>query len=95
MPRRTPALRVVDGEHPSLPHDDRPKRRKSGFGPSTGTFKRIAARDGFRCLVCHSTDELTIDHDIPLSRGGTNDDGNLQLLCGPCNSRKGSSTTAE
>ena len=30
----------------------------------------------------------TIDHKIPLSRGGTNDLENLQPMCGECNRRK-------
>ncbi|MCE2500620.1 MAG: HNH endonuclease [Dehalococcoidia bacterium] len=29
-----------------------------------------------------------IDHKIPVNQGGTNDRGNLQLLCAPCNLRK-------
>lgn len=31
----------------------------------------------------------TIDHVIPFSRGGTNDDYNLRISCGPCNNDKG------
>ena len=32
---------------------------------------------------------LTVDHVVPKSRGGADDPDNLQLLCGACNSMKG------
>lgn len=51
-------------------------------------LERIGNRDGFLCHNCGSTDKLEIDHVIPLSRGGTNDDGNLQILCKSCNCKK-------
>jgi 5-methylcytosine-specific restriction endonuclease McrA len=31
----------------------------------------------------------TIDHIVPLARGGTNYEGNLTPACRPCNSSKG------
>jgi 5-methylcytosine-specific restriction endonuclease McrA len=34
-------------------------------------------------------DQMTIDHIIPKSKGGTDRWPNLQLMCGPCNNRKG------
>jgi hypothetical protein len=34
---------------------------------------------------------LTVDHIVPKSQGGGNDDQNLQLLCEKCNAKKGSS----
>ena len=41
------------------------------------------------CSICYVTTNLTVDHIIPRSRGGTNDPDNLQVLCRSCNSRKG------
>ena len=45
-----------------------------------------------RCSYCgrtHRIHYLEIDHKHPFSRGGGNEIGNLQLLCTPCNMRKG------
>lgn len=45
-----------------------------------------------RCSYCgrtHRLRYLEIDHKHPVSRGGGNEIGNLQLLCVPCNMRKG------
>ena len=38
---------------------------------------------------------LDIDHKNPVARGGSDRITNLQLLCGPCNTRKGSLTDGE
>jgi 5-methylcytosine-specific restriction protein A len=49
----------------------------------------VFARDGYTCLYCGTDANLTVDHQVPLVLGGTNDLENLQTLCGSCNSRKG------
>ena len=51
----------------------------------------IYRRDGYRCCKCHRrTDDLEIDHIIPISKGGKSTYENLQTLCHRCNVVKGS-----
>ena len=50
--------------------------------------RRVFERDGHKCVSCGSFDELTIDHIIPRSLGGTNAELNLQTLCFACNGAK-------
>lgn len=50
---------------------------------------QVAVRDQGRCRQCGSAQDLHYDHVIPWSRGGANTVNNIQLLCGPCNRRKG------
>lgn len=84
------ALRDGDTEFlASLPYLGKPKRRRvSRLSISTGTRKRIIARDGM-CLACGSIDDLQVDHIKPVVFGGTNEESNLQTLCGACNRAKG------
>jgi 5-methylcytosine-specific restriction endonuclease McrA len=52
-------------------------------------FKRVFERDNFTCKFCGQKNNLTIDHKIPLSKGGTNYFENMQTLCKSCNCKKG------
>ena len=56
------------------------------------------ARANGHCQKCtrkipHS-DDWDLDHAIPLSRGGTNDDSNMQVLCSWCHGDKTSDDSA-
>ena len=46
-----------------------------------------------RCLRCFGLKPLSVDHVVPLSRGGSNTIENLQGLCRECNSIKGTDDT--
>lgn len=50
------------------------------------------------CYHCQGTfkkEELTMDHLIPVVRGGTSSKNNVVVACKPCNSAKGNLTRAE
>lgn len=62
----------------------------------------MAGRDGALCCWCSRTvvirriepgqiagDDATIEHVIPLSRGGGNEPANLKIACWKCNSERG------
>lgn len=46
------------------------------------------------CAVCITTD-YSVDHITPLSKGGSNNKDNIQLLCKSCNSSKGNKDPIE
>jgi hypothetical protein len=48
----------------------------------------VMVRDGARCRICSCARNLEIDHIVPVSKGGTSEEGNLQTLCRRCNRRK-------
>lgn len=59
---------------------------------TTGAWLRILLRCGNKCLRCKRKPpyvKLTIDHVIPLCKGGLHDEHNVQPLCVSCNSIKG------
>lgn len=49
----------------------------------------VMERDRYACAECEATDELTLDHIWPYSKGGQDTVANLRVLCRSCNSRKG------
>lgn len=48
----------------------------------------IFNRDGNICLNCGTDKDLSIDHILPIKKGGDNIISNLQTLCKRCNSKK-------
>lgn len=57
-------------------------------------LQQLIERDGSSCrycgIHCESEDNLTIEHLIPKSRGGSNHLKNLAITCKACNNHKGS-----
>jgi 5-methylcytosine-specific restriction endonuclease McrA len=57
--------------------------------------KNILRRDNHRCQFCGVSNNLTIDHIIPKSRGGEDSWENLITACIRCNNKKGNKTLDE
>lgn len=65
--------------------------RKAAFTP-----KNLLVRDNHTCQYCgHKSKKLTIEHVIPLSRGGKTNFENCVIACAACNNKKGSKTPRE
>ena len=50
--------------------------------------ERILIRDGFCCQYCGQENATTVDHVIPISKGGTDEPDNLVAACTRCNYSK-------
>ncbi len=56
----------------------------------------VLERDEYTCVYCgRRGGRLTLDHVLPVCRGGTSDLSNLVAACVPCNSAKGTRTLQE
>lgn len=67
------------------------KQAAGDFTPQE--WLEMCARHNHRCAACGEKKPLTVDHVVPLSKGGTNTIDNLQPLCLPCNLRKATKST--
>ena len=63
------------------------KRKRKNLHYSSLKWK-IFKRDGFACRNCNSQEFLELDHIIPVSKGGKDEEENYQTLCKKCNVRK-------
>lgn len=60
--------------------------------------QHVFLRDGFKCVYCReamSLKDLTLDHVIPVVRGGARTWSNIVSCCIPCNQKKGARTPQE
>lgn len=71
----------------------RKARAKGGY--STKDYIKLLKRNLNKCYYCNKNYANSIDHVLPLSRGGTNYIGNIVPACGSCNYSKGPRTIVE
>jgi len=75
--------------------DEKRRARKAGNGGcyTAQEWRDLCDRYGNKCLACGAAGvKLSVDHVIPISKGGSNSNDNLQPLCISCNSSKGTKT---
>lgn len=66
----------------------------NAFTADKDVRESVFKRDGMRCRKCGSTESLSLDHIVSVFDGGADDIRNMQVLCVPCNSSKGSKSEA-
>jgi 5-methylcytosine-specific restriction endonuclease McrA len=69
-------------------HNRRARKIGNGGKHTASEWRALCAWFGNVCLRCGAQEKLSVDHVVPLSKGGTSAIDNLQPLCKPCNNRK-------
>lgn len=87
---KSAAYRAANPEAVSAVWHTRRARKLGIEGSFTAEeWRAIKGRQNGRCALCQAECDLTVDHIVPLARGGTNFADNIQGLCGTCNRSKG------
>ena len=77
-------------------HHIQRERKKARDLKCTSWWKQLVAQGN--CYYCGKnviSSEITMDHKIPVSRGGKTTKGNVVACCKPCNNNKKWKTPAE
>ena len=68
----------------------RARKLQSGAGLSSGLVAKLFELQSGKCPCCNQPlgEDFHLDHQMPLALGGSNTDGNMQLLRAKCNMQK-------
>lgn len=86
------------GGEPPAPSPESVKREKEkakGLKASVWWQNQLEKGECHYCAQTFEKKDLTMDHIVPLSRGGKSTKGNVVVACKPCNSDKKYYTAAE
>jgi 5-methylcytosine-specific restriction endonuclease McrA len=99
--RNREEIRSRNSEYRKANRDkDRHRAARRRFRKAEATVGLVTQRDLDRllsapCMACGATEGQTIEHMIPLARGGSHSIGNLATLCLSCNTSKSDLTWVE
>lgn len=86
-------------DHPEISCANRHKRREMAIknGNNTLTWRQMQEIkvENPTCKACGSSEDISVDHILPLERGGQNCKENCTVLCRSCNSSKHAKTYTE
>jgi 5-methylcytosine-specific restriction endonuclease McrA len=87
------SIRIEKASHAAKKHHTRSRRVEFNAKRSQLVLALIDNGTPYICAAsgCRETMDLTIDHIVPLSRGGADELSNLRFLCRKYNSSKGDS----
>lgn len=91
---RRAAIKAYDSANPNVRRAISASRRARKLGAAgvytSDDIKRLFDLQRGRCACCAGSivDRYHVDHVYPLSKGGSNESKNIQLLCPECNLRK-------
>lgn len=77
-----------DGYVPPMWNDGIWQDRTNATPRVSNSARNEFKKSGSKCRYCHATEDLTVDHKVPLILGGLDTKANWQILCGRCNSMK-------
>jgi hypothetical protein len=94
-----PVSKLLINKYPEFLKKDGQFKRYSNWNQWLRTA--LFHRENGCCSICKTNltgifsieEKLHIDHIVPISKGGTNDPTNLQILCEECNLKKGNRNT--
>lgn len=82
-------MRLSKSKIRKIKRAERRKQSKINFSLKKRLYKDVVFYPCCYCKNVFMIEKLTVEHVIPLSMGGTNEDSNISLACAPCNHEKG------
>lgn len=88
------SMRIIDNSYEKFRNRGYVKRKKRRsraliYTSNTSVRDEVFEIHGRACLCCGKSENVTLDHVVPVAKGGGDSVNNLQPLCFTCNRSKG------